>query len=253
MGSFRLAVSFLTIIPAYGSRVAGEKEMANSLYYYPLVGFIIGGLLAALAWLGDLLQLGGGGDALVVVAWIVISGGLHLDGLMDSADGLFSGRDRERKLEIMKDSRVGAMGGIALVAVILLKFAFLTSLPHTYKLAALLIAPAAGRCFMVYAVLWFPYARAVGGLGKCFGAEVGQAKIIGATLILLVGAYMAAASFGIIMVMVTAIPVFIVARWINWALGGHTGDTYGATCELAETVLLIMFAIGASLYNQGLI
>lgn len=249
MRSFLLALSFLTIIPAYGSRVAGEKEMANSLYYYPLVGFIIGGFLGALAWLSDLLRLGSGGDALIVVAWIVISGGLHLDGLMDSADGLFSGRDRERKLQILKDSRVGAMGGIALVAVILLKFAFLTSLPYEYKLWALLIAPAAGRCFMVYEVLLFPYARSGPSLGKCFGAEVGKAKIVGATLLLVIGAYMAASLMGIWTVMITAVPMVIIARWIDRALGGHTGDTYGATCELSETLFLIIVAISISVAN----
>jgi adenosylcobinamide-GDP ribazoletransferase len=249
--SFLLAFSFLTIIPAYGKRVAGEKEMANSLYFYPLVGFIIGAFLALLAWLSNFLALGWGGDALIIVSWIIITGGLHLDGLMDSADGLFSGRDRERKLEIMKDSRVGAMGGIALVSVMLLKFAFLTSLPYEYKLWALLIAPAAGRCFMVYMVLLFPYARSGSSLGKCFGADVGKAKIIGATLVLVIGAYIIAPMLGIFMVLATAIPVAIIALGINRTLGGHTGDTYGAACELSETLFLIIVAISTAVYNQG--
>lgn len=251
MRSFLLAFSFLTILPTYGNRLASEKEMARSLYYYPLVGFVIGGFLAALAWFNEALLLGWGGDALIVVAWIAASGGLHLDGLMDSADGLFSGRDRERKLEIMKDSRVGAMGGIALVAVMLLKFAFLTSLPYEAKGWALWIAPAAGRYGMVWAVLWFPYARSGPGLGKCFGAEVGKTKIMGATLLLGMGAFIAAPMLGIMALVAAAVPVAMAARGIDRALGGHTGDTYGAICELSETLFLIMVAIMAAAYSQG--
>lgn len=244
--SFLLAFSFLTIVPLYGNRVAGEREMANSLYSYPLVGFIIGALLALLAWLSNFLSLGWGGDALIIITWIIITGGLHLDGLMDSADGLFSGRDRERKLEIMKDSRVGAMGGIALAAVLLLKFAVLSSLPYQYKMWALLIAPAAGRCFMVYAVLLFPYARSGPGLGKCFGNNVGKAKILGTTLILIIGAFIAAKITGMVFILITAIPMIMAALWINRSLGGHTGDTYGAICETTETLFLVVVLIGTA-------
>ncbi|MDD3888401.1 MAG: adenosylcobinamide-GDP ribazoletransferase [Syntrophomonadaceae bacterium] len=250
MRSFLLAFSFLTIIPAYGNRVAGAREMANSLYSYPLVGFIIGGFLALLAWLSNFLSLGEGGDALIIVSWIIITGGLHLDGVMDSADGLFSGRDRERKLEIMKDSRNGAMGGIALVSVLLLKFAFLASLPYSYKMWALFIAPAAGRCFMVYEVLLFPYARSEPSLGKCFGDNVGKAKILGATLVLVTGAFLMAKLPGLIFVVVTAFLVAMVALWINRSLGGHTGDTYGATCEVSETIFLMITVIGMAIYSH---
>jgi len=247
--SFLLAFSFLTIIPLYGNRVAEEKEMADSLYFYPLVGFIIGGFLALLAWFSNLLSLGWAGDALIIVSWIIITGGLHLDGLMDSADGLFSGRDRERKLEIMKDSRVGAMGGIALVSVLLLKFAFLASLPYQYKLWALLIAPAAGRCFMVYTVLLFPYARSGPGLGKCFGNNVGNMKILGATLVLLIGAFLTARITGLVLVLITAVPVTMAVLWIDRSLEGLTGDTYGAACEITETLLLMITVIGIAIYS----
>lgn len=249
MDTFRLAVSFLTIIPAYGNRTAEEKDMASTLYYYPVVGFIIGAVLAGLAWLGHLLRLGWGADAIIVVAWIIISGGLHLDGLMDSADGLFSGRDRERRLEIMKDSRVGAMGGIALVADILLKFALLASIPYPAKLGALLIAPAMGRCVMVYAVLLFPYARSGPGLGKCFGLDVGKQKLLGATLVLVTGTLLTARLPGLGFLMITAVPVSLVALWIGRSLGGHTGDTYGAMCEVTETLFLLTTAVGMAAYT----
>jgi len=244
----RLAVSFLTIVPAYSDR-ADEKEMALSLYYYPVVGFLIGAGLALIAWLSNWLQLGWGGDAVVIVSWIVISGGLHLDGLMDSADGLFSGRERDKKLEIMKDSRVGAMGGIALVSVVLLKFALLTSIPYPAKLGALLIAPAMGRCMMVAAILLFPYARTGPGLGKCFGPDAGKEKLWGAIAFLLLGTILAAQLLGFVFIAITALLVSQAALWINNVLGGQTGDTYGALCEITETVFLLTTAVGMALYS----
>lgn len=223
--------------------------MALSLYYYPVVGFLIGAGLALIAWLSNWLQLGWGGDAVVIVSWIVISGGLHLDGLMDSADGLFSGRERDKKLEIMKDSRVGAMGGIALVSVVLLKFALLTSIPYPAKLGALLIAPAMGRCMMVAAILLFPYARTGPGLGKCFGPEAGKEKLWGAIAFLLLGTILAAQLLGLVFIAITALLVSQAALWINNVLGGQTGDTYGALCEITETVFLLTTAVGMALYS----
>ncbi|KUO49760.1 MAG: hypothetical protein APF76_00500 [Desulfitibacter sp. BRH_c19] len=243
MSSFLLAFSFLTIIPAYGSRVAGEKDMANSLYFYPLVGLLIGGFLALMAYASDVLSLGLGGDALIVVIWIILTGGLHMDGVMDSADGLFSGRDRERKLEILKDSRVGAMGVIALGAVLLLKFSFLVSLPFEHKLWALFLAPAVGRTAMVYSVLYFPYARSKPGLGKCFGENVGRKKFYGAAAITLVAAFMVAGSTGVTLVLTSLLIAAIIAKWFAWILGGQTGDTYGALCEVLETIFLILIVI----------
>jgi len=223
--------------------------MALSLYYYPVVGFLIGAGLALIAWLSNWLQLGWGGDAVVIVSWIVISGGLHLDGLMDSADGLFSGRERDKKLEIMKDSRVGAMGGIALVSVVLLKFALLTSIPYPAKLGALLIAPAMGRCMMVAAILLFPYARTGPGLGKCFGPDAGKEKLWGAIAFLLLGTILAAQLLGLVFIAITALLVSQAALWINNVLGGQTGDTYGALCEITETVFLLTTAVGMALFS----
>ena len=190
MHSLLLAISFLTIAPVYGNRIANDREFANSLYYYPLVGFIIGMILFAVSRLTELLGPGIAAEAMIILAWVMVTGALHLDGLMDSADGLFSGRDRERKLEIMKDSRVGAMGAITLVVVILLKLAFLDNLLITDKAWVLLVAPAVGRFMMVYAICRYPYARSGGGLGAAFGGEAGLPKLAGAALLLLAGSWL---------------------------------------------------------------
>ena len=252
MTSFLLALSFLTIIPAYGNKIAGEKEMANSLYAYPLVGLFIGGFLALAAYISDILSLGIGGDALVVVLWIILTGGLHMDGLMDTADGLFSGKERERKLEIMKDSRNGAMGVISFGAILLLKFAFLVSMPLQYKILALLLAPVIGRAVMVYSIVYFSYARSKPGLGKCFGEEAGKAKFLGAITFTLVVAFIIAGPIGVGLALVTLLMAAIIAKGIGGVLGGQTGDTYGALCETSETIFLIAIVIGMAGSLNGL-
>lgn len=244
MASFLLALSFLTIIPAYGNKVAGEKEMANSLYAYPLVGLLIGGCLALAAYMSDIFSLGLGGDGVIIVLWIIITGGLHMDGLMDTSDGLFSGRDKERKLEIMKDSRVGAMGVIALGAVMLLKFSFLASLPVYHKMLALLLAPVMGRAAMVYAIVYFPYARSGSGLGKCFGDNADRGKFLGAVAFAVAAAFIALGLPGVVLSFVTLLAAAVLAKRIGSILGGQTGDTYGALCEASETIFLIVFVIG---------
>ncbi len=243
MRNFLLAMSFLTIIPTYGQRLASEKEMAFSLYFYPLVGFLIGGLLAAVAYLAHWLSMGLAGDALILVLWILITGAMHMDGLMDSADGLFSGRDRERKLEIMRDSRVGAMGVVSMAAVLLLKISFMNQLPLEQKLLALFIAPALGRWAMVYAISFFPYARSGPGLGNSFGTKKGKEKVAGAAILLLLGA-LGAGGWKVLLPLIISVGVMIIiARWMSGILGGLTGDNYGALCESTETVWLMVMVI----------
>lgn len=237
MREFLLAISFLTVIPAYGNRLADDKDMAGSLAYYPLVGFIIGALLAALANLCQLLSLGMSGTALVIVFWIILTGGLHLDGLIDSADGLFSGKDRERKLEIMRDSRIGAMGAIALAALLILKFSFLSEITYP-DLYLLIIAPAFGRAIMLLGIYFFPYARSGPGLGS-FADQANWIHILIAIITLFLGTFLLAKSSGLIMLGLAAVPIALVIIWAARQLGGLTGDSYGAICELSETMFLI--------------
>lgn len=246
--NFLLAISFLTIFPAYGRNDAAEKDMASSLYFYPLVGFLLGGILVGTDYLSSFFSTALGADALVVAAWIIFTGALHLDGLMDSGDGLFSGRDREKKLDIMKDSRIGAMGAITLAAVLMLKLAFLSELEGGDKWIALLVAPAVGRCVMVYAIGIFPYARVTPGLGNSFGSEKLTVKILGATLILLAGTYLIASYPGWIAVTFTALAAYLIAIWMAHSLGGMTGDTYGALCETTETLFVMIWVMCSRLF-----
>lgn len=247
MNALRLAISFLTIFPVY-KKVADEKGMADSLYCYPLVGFLIG-LILALASHGQmLLSLGVAGDVLNVVFWIILTGGLHLDGLMDSADGLFSGRTRERKLEIMKDSRVGAMGVIALAALLMLKVSFLGLLPYPLKYWVLLLAPAVGRGVMLLPIAYYPYARQGPGLGRAFGNAASRAAFPIALFLLAIVAGLGGNRFLLWAGVAATVLISLLTTWmISRSLAGHTGDTYGALCEFSEAVFLVIVGCGLHL------
>ncbi|MBC8078254.1 MAG: adenosylcobinamide-GDP ribazoletransferase, partial [Chloroflexales bacterium] len=147
-----------------------EASMVRSIPWFPLAGAMIGALTLPAGWLGDTLWGATARAALVVVAAGVITGGLHLDGLSDTFDGVMSWRPTERKLEIMKDSRIGAMGALALVAVLLLKVVFLGAAGSEWWRAALL-APVLGRWADCYGIFFFPAARG-GGLGRTFNELV---------------------------------------------------------------------------------
>jgi adenosylcobinamide-GDP ribazoletransferase len=184
---FVAAIQFLSVLPVPGSaqlfRTDGaEAELVIGSHYFPLVGLLIGWLLSLLSiFIGlhlPLLVF----SAILVVVNIWLTGGLHLDGLMDACDGLFGGRSRERKLEIMHDSRVGSFGVLGGVSVILLKFALLTSLGlHQLPLVFLLVLPAS-RWAMVLAIYIFPSARP-DGLGAAVRQVVTIRHVIIATML----------------------------------------------------------------------
>jgi len=246
------AIRFLTLIPLpFMPATTGEdyeKTIARSMAWFPAVGVLIGatgcaaGLVAGALW-NDLARA----VAAVVVIGLVTSG-LHLDGLSDTFDAMMSWRPRERKLEIMKDSRIGAMGALALIAVILLKVAFVTAAGDSWW-RAILLATALGRWADLYGIFFFPAARE-GGLGRNFRNFTRRSDLAFATgqmVVIVAGvciAGLAPAAWPLALlrggvacglVLLTAHVVF--TRWTR-ELGGLTGDTYGAMCEIAEVVTL---------------
>ena len=240
MQTLRFAFGFLTILPVGRLGEVDGRTIARSLAFYPLVGFCLGALLAGLAWILQASPYNALNGALIVALWIVCTRALHLDGLMDSFDGLLSGQDRLRKLEIMKDSRVGAMGAIALVIIMMLKWSGVAALAAAGQYWVLIAAPAFGRCMMLPAMLLYPYARREKGLGQAFTGSAGRAWIILAWLLLAGGLYwldsLNAWQVLVVSLLAAALPMQAMAS----SLGGHTGDTYGALCEMSETIFLIV-------------
>jgi len=235
---FLAALQFLTIAP-----VRTELDVADigrSVPYFPLVGVLMGIVLA----LADALVFErcfppAVTAVLGVLALAATSGGLHLDGVADTADGFFSSRPKERILEIMRDSRIGTMGALALFAILALKVSALASMSPSMRCWALLLAPVAGRCMLVVAMTRAPYARADGGLATIYLSNRKPWHSWAALAILAVVAGLVLSWYGLA---IAAACVAVTAAFNAYArrkIGGITGDTLGAVCELAETVVML--------------
>jgi adenosylcobinamide-GDP ribazoletransferase len=244
---FAAAVQFLSILPVPGSAQLFEKDKVTpglviGCEYFPLVGL----LLALLLWLLVLvfapfvpqLVLA----ALLVAALVMLTGGLHLDGLMDSCDGLFGGRTRERKLEIMRDSRVGSFGVLGAVCLLLLKFALFASLKvHAFPFALMMTLPSA-RWAMVLALRVFPSARP-SGLGAAFHQAVTTERLLVAGIIALAIALVLGQLIGLLVWMAATVTALLLGFWITRSIGGLTGDSYGAIEEVVEVVALLVLVM----------
>jgi cobalamin 5'-phosphate synthase/cobalamin synthase len=247
--SLTLAITFLTGIPLPVRGEVKPAELWRSMGWYPLVGLALG----AAAWgvYAGLLELLPGlvAAALVVLLLELVTRGLHMDGLMDTADGVFSGAARERALEIMKDSSVGAMGVLAAVLIVVLKVAALGALARADAAAPLLAGWCAARALPAFSVYAWPYARAA-GTGEAFTRERTMGPVAQAGGLLLAGVVAAGlaglaagAAGGLAAGLVVAVVAAAVALGVQAAvakrLGGLTGDVYGMCIELAETAALV--------------
>jgi adenosylcobinamide-GDP ribazoletransferase len=234
------ALRFLTILPLPSLPAMSERGMVSAIPWFPAAGLAIGALLLVPGWLAGLFWGDLARAALVVVAWGVVTGGLHLDGLSDTFDAVMSWRPRERKLEIMKDSRIGAMGALAIVAVLLLKVVLLAEAGPAWWQAALL-APAIGRWVDIYGIYWFPPA-AEGGLGRAFHDQVRRPDFVVATVAAGLVAALVGGAAGLAAMLLAWGCAHLLARWWVRDLGGLTGDTYGAMCEICEVVVIATLA-----------
>lgn len=237
MRSFLLAFYQLTRLPLPAVEF-DEKASGRSTLYFPVVGLFLGCILAVLAWVAEELFPPGVRASLLVMGMVVLTGGMHLDGFMDSIDGLFSGRPKERKLEIMRDSRVGAFGVIAVICLLLLKYNLLLELPDSVLYKVLIVLPVLSRWGMAIAVIIFPYAR-TDGLGKVYAMQSGIKELAGSTIITAVIVALMLGLQGAWLVALTVSIVWLTGKRIVKELGGLTGDTYGLINEILEVALLL--------------
>lgn len=247
MRSFFAALGFLTAVPVPRSVREDLRLLGRAVLWFPAVGLLAGGGLAALDGALSLLFPPAVRAALVVLSWIVLSRGLHLDGLADAADGLAGVRPPERAMEIMRDPRSGPMGVAAVAGVLSLKMAALYSLPGDLRWRALLLAPLAGRCALGAVMGFWPYARPTGGLASALkdGSGRGPAAVSAILFIAVSPLLLGWAGWGTAAAAVFAAWTF--AAWVNRRIGGYTGDTLGAACELTETVVLLSVSAAAYL------
>lgn len=245
----------MTIIPLPRRREASPEGVGRSLGYFPAVGLVIGLILAGLNWLLSLFLPPAIVNALLLVALVVITGALHLDGLADTCDGIAAHKTVEDRWRVMRDSHVGAFGVVGIVLLLLVQYVSLNSLPRGSLPATLVLMPVVSRWAMVYAVFTYPYARPT-GLGKVFKQGAGWQSFVLATLITLlvaiIWAWLANFSFfylvGLAIMSGIWLIVVAVATFLQRQFAGLTGDTYGAVNELAEVGVLIL--VGLLAYNR---
>ncbi|MGM0471782.1 MAG: adenosylcobinamide-GDP ribazoletransferase [Bacillota bacterium] len=243
LARFILAIQFLTRIPIKIKLKVNPPDLGRSMIFYPAVGTLLGAILLLLNHYFGLVLSNLAVKALLVVSYIILTGGLHLDGYMDMIDGIFSGRSKVRILEIMHDSRVGAHGVSSLVSLILLKFVFLVELSGQIELEALLLMPTLGRWAMVYAAAFYPYARPNGGLGQAFSEYVGQREVVIASLWTSILTGLLLEIYGLITFLLIWVITVLIIRVITKRIDGLTGDCYGAISEIIEVVTLIILAL----------
>lgn len=233
-----LAFQFLTAVPLPLAVPAQSHHLGRALALFPLVGAALG---LALAGLDRMLRLAlpiSVATVLLLLAITLLTGGLHLDGLMDTCDGLFGGRTAERRLEIMRDSRVGSFGVLGGALQLLLKYVTLVALPAEMRGPSLVGALLAARWAMAGAIWGFPYARPR-GLGASFKAGVSLPGVAGATILALAGMWLALGWLGLALLVLAAGVTLAAGLFITRRLGGLTGDGYGAIGEIVESALLI--------------
>ena len=240
---FQSALTFITILPA-GSPTGFSA--AGMIRFFPAVGLVIGGLLVLLDRGASLLWGPGTAALLDTVFLAAVTGAFHLDGLGDTADGLFSHRSRERALEIMKDSRTGMMGLVAVVCILALKTAALYSVKTTHTpfsaMLFLVIVPAYARTAMLFGIRSLPYGRPAGTGRDFFERPVRPGDFIWFAVPLLVSVFTGIGF--VILNTVFCATVFLLLLLYKKKMKCITGDMLGAMTEITETVLFLSAGVG---------
>lgn len=241
--NFLSAIGFLSILPVPARALNGD---GRQVLYFPLVGLVIGCLLYGVDHLLSLApypEVRVVGDVLFLA---VITGALHLDGLADTADGFFSHRPKEQILEIMKDSRIGVMGVLALIFCVLLKLAGVAGIIHSDSLIWLILAPALGRTAQVIGLVFVNHVPSEKTLAEQFYQQGEYFLLLFCPLPIAVIFYMNGLLALIILTLFSLLLVSLLL-FFKSRIGGITGDTLGATTEIIETVFLLVGGMSASI------
>jgi adenosylcobinamide-GDP ribazoletransferase len=239
---FLIAFQFLTRLPVPRSLNSSETDIGKAAAFFPLVGVIVGGG-AALVFvvLQRVLPLPASVFCAIVFATF-ITNGFHEDGLADSFDAFGGGWTKDRVLEIMRDSRIGTYGTLALIFIIIGKFTFLSSLPQGQIWRWLIVAHTASRWTILPLCMWLPYARAE-GQGKLVAKRVGTLEIIIGTIMLLLVLILLPWQAALATLIATSIVTLLSGSYFRARIQGITGDCLGATNQLTEVVLYLTAVI----------
>jgi adenosylcobinamide-GDP ribazoletransferase len=243
-----LCLGLLTCLPAGSAGIPADGWLRRACRWFPLVGALVGGLAAGILYLATLIGLPGEAAAILALGgMIVLTGAIHEDGLADVADGFAGGRTREDRLRIMRDSRIGTYGALALIVSVAIRWAAITALlRHGAGTAAvaLVVAGAASRLTPVLLMRLLAPARE-DGLGATAGRPEGMTVRIAVALSLLVLLLLPGPAAGLAVIIVVALAFASVAALARRRIGGHTGDVLGAGQQVTE--MLVLLGLAASL------
>jgi adenosylcobinamide-GDP ribazoletransferase len=237
------ALQFLTLTPPIVRRAFTPQELGRAVGYFPLIGALLGSVLVGLDHLLSSALPANLTAALLLTGWVIATGALHIDGFLDTLDGLFGGYTPVKRMAIMRDEAVGAFGLAGGVLLLILKLTALTSV--TERGSALVLAPTLSRWGMSLSIVLFPYARAE-GLGRAMKDQATWKQAILATLTALAIAWLAGGYVGWVALATAGVLTWTVARFVLSRIPGLTGDIYGALGEILElAVLLLLVSIGS--------
>lgn len=248
MSSFLLAVQFLTTLPLKLKNF-NENKAAWALIYFPVVGLLLGSILVGL----DKLLLASGFSSLaeniiLVVALIIITGGIHLDGLSDTTDAFLSGKKKEEMLAIMRDPHIGVMGVLSLISIILLKVGLLSSFNISLKPAVLILMCILSRWSAVWQIYLFPYARQE-GKAKLFTQGINLRIFLTSAVITIICVALTLRAAGLVILLIISCLTYLAGKFVCRKIGGITGDTLGAVIESMEVITLLTVCIGQGVIN----
>lgn len=238
---FRIALQFLTILPFRIKSEIKEENFGRSLLYFPIVGALIGILLALILFVFSFLPYPVL-SILVLIILVIITGGIHLDGFADTCDGFYGSRPKKKILEIMRDSHTGVMGVIGIVCLLLLKFSIFISIPFEVLWRALILMSIFSRWAQVLTCFLSKYVRKE-GKAKYFIEYAGKKEVFIGTIFTLVSFLLLMEINGLILFFISLLPVFLFLNYVKRKIGGMTGDTIGATSEIAEVSLLFFLVV----------
>ncbi len=251
--NFITALQFLTIITVRKDHEVAEGDLAKSMVYFPVVGFLIGVLLVNADKIFALIALPQTiATFLLIILSVLLTRALHIDGLADTLDGLMGGRDHPSRLAIMKDSRLGTAGALGIVFVLFMKYLCLNNLFESERIVALLVAPVLARWAQTLMVSNAEYVREH-GMGKAFvghlrssGLAATSAVAIGLSAFVVVRLDVHSVILFFVLICGVLLLTYLGKRYFVRKLGGVTGDAIGAMSELNEVLVLFLFVILSS-------
>lgn len=241
MKHFSIALQFLTILPVKIKAGIKDEDFGRSLLYFPAVGLLIGVILSITSHIFSFMPLAAQG-AIVLLISVLITGAIHLDGFADTCDGLSVSHSKKKALAIMRDSRAGAMAAIGIVMILLIKLSFIMSVPPYHMGRSLIMMSVFSRWSQVFACYVSDYARK-DGKAKNFISYAGKKEVIPGAIFVFILFLALSGPSGILIFALSCILTGLFIRYIKKRLGGMTGDTIGATNEVAEVIVLLFIII----------